>query len=281
MKSEKIGISQLVFAQVVIAFIYVIVKLSNDFGIYNLAFFRVLLACFFIGLLFIYFKKFKLVAFKTQKIRLILFGILHAALIIASFVSINNLSVALAVLLSSTITIWMVIFSSLLLKEKITKRVVISVIVSFIGLLIILNYNDFYSNTKFIGILAGLFVGVAGGFVYTLSKTFRKYNGVSLAFWQNLIAIPFLIPFLFFKIPIFNLYNIGLLIATGVVGALSFILLYLGFQRVKGQIGAVLSLLNVPFTILAGFIFFLTVPSFREIIGGILIVFGAYFASTK
>lgn len=279
MKKEMKGIWQVVFAQFLIGFIYVLVKLGDSFGIYNLAFFRILLAAIFLGTFFMFSRKYKLSKIKKEKSKLLVFGVLHGLITLASFISIKYLSIAMAVFLSSTISVWMVVFSYLMLKEKITKLTIAALLISLAGLVILVNPADLFVRTTLIGILTGLFVGIGGGFIYTLSKTFKTYDKVSLTFWQNLIATPFLLPLLFIKTPNFDLINTVVVVSMGLIGVFSFILLYLGFGLIKGQKGAILSLLNVVFTLILGFLFFTQVPSLRELIGGILIVIGSYLAT--
>ena len=279
MKKENLGYAYVILAQLLIGFIYILVKLGDAFGIYNLVFFRVFLSFIFIGALFVFSRKYKLSKIKKEKTKLIFFGVIHGLIILASYISIKYLSIAMAVLLSSTISIWMVMFSHFILKEKITKKTIIALIISFIGLIIIVNPLDIFIRNTFIGILMGLLVGMGGGLVYTLSKTFKTYDKISLTFWQNLIATPILIPLLFIIIPIFSPYNTFIVLSMGIVGALSFIFLFLGFGLIKGQKGGVLNLLNSVFTIILGMIILFSVPTFREIVGGIFIILGSYLAT--
>lgn len=141
MKKQISGILQVILSQFLIGFLYIFVKLGGGFGVYNLVFFRVLLAFLFLGVLFIFSRKFYLVKLNKSKYKMFFFGFLHAITIILSFISINNLSVSLAVLLTATISIWMVIFSHILLKEKINYKIVYSIILSFIGLLLVVEFK--------------------------------------------------------------------------------------------------------------------------------------------
>jgi drug/metabolite transporter (DMT)-like permease len=276
MQKENRGYAYIIAAQFLVGFVYILVKLGDAFGVYNLAFFRVFLSFVVIGALFIFSKRYKISPIKKEKVKLIFFGIMHGLIILASYISIKYLSIAMAVILSSTISIWMMIFSHYILKEKITKTTIWALIISFAGLMIIVASSEIFTKTTFIGIIAGLFVGAAGGLVYTLSKTFKTYDKVSLTFWQNLIATPLLIPLLFIKTPIFTWYNSLIVASMGIVGALSFIFLFVGFGLVKGQKASILNLLNPVFTIWFGIIILFEIPTIKEIIGGILIIIGSY-----
>jgi drug/metabolite transporter (DMT)-like permease len=278
MKKERLGSLQIIISQFLIGFVYILVRLGENFGIYNLAFFRVFLSAGFILLFAFLYKKYEIVAFKHEKGKMFLFGFLHGVTILLSFLSIHLLSISSAVLLSSTISIWTIVFSYFILKEEINKKTIFALAVSFIGIILIVSPNRFFINESLIGSLAGIFVGVLGGFLYTLSKTFKHYDKVSLTFYQNLVAIPFLIPLLFVQPINFNLSNVLIALSMGFVAAFSFILIFKGIGLVKGQKVGILSLLNVVFTVLLAFLFFGEIPLTREIIGGILIILSFYLA---
>jgi drug/metabolite transporter (DMT)-like permease len=272
------GYFLIILAQFLTGFIYILVKLGDSFGVYNLAFFRAFLSFIFIGILFIFSRKYKLAKIIKEKKKLFFFGFINALIIIAAYISIKYLSVAMAVLLSSTISIWMIVFSHFILKEKITKKTIIALIISFIGLIIIIYPENIFVNNTFIGIVTGLLFGIGGGFIYIISKTFKTYDKISLTFWQNLISVPFLIPLLFIKTPVFTFYNSFIALSLGLVGALSFIFIFIGFGLISGQKGGILNLLSVIFTILLGFIILGEIPTIPEIIGGIFIIIGSYLA---
>lgn len=122
-------------------------------------------------------------------------------------------------------------------------------------------------------------MGCLGGFIYAFSKTFKEYDGISLTFWQNLIATPFLIPLLLIESPSFTPYNIIIVLGIGIVGISSFVFLYSGLKLIKGQVGGVLTLLSILFTMLFGFLFFGEVLTQIQFIGAILIVLGCYIAT--
>ena len=64
MKKESFGIVQIVLAEFFIAVVYIMARVGRDFGNYNLAFFRIFLAAFFVGLLFFVSRKYLKIAVK-------------------------------------------------------------------------------------------------------------------------------------------------------------------------------------------------------------------------
>lgn len=276
MKKENLGYIQVVLAQIFFSFMYIFVRSVESFGTYNLAFSRVILSAIFLFIFSLLYKKYKISSFKEEKLKLLFFGAIHGFIIIATYISIYFLSVASAMLLQSTLTIFMIIFSALILKEKIHARVYIAITLAFIGLVILLSPEGLFVKKSFVGICAGLFVGVFGGLVYVLSKTFKTYGGISLTFWQNLIASPFLIPLLFLQKPNLSLFNISFVLIIALLGTLGFVFLFTGLRKARGSNSSLLTLLNVVLTIILAMFFFNETPSVSEIIGGILILTGIY-----
>lgn len=279
MKKEALGVYQIIAANLLSAFIAILIRFGKDLGVPTMAFFRVFLAAIFLLPLFHISKKIKLAPFKKEKAKLIFFGLMHGIILLSYFISLNFLTIASASLLISSLSIWVVVFSYFILKEKIQKITLVSLIISIVGLILVLSPQNFFIFESLIGSALGLLGGILAGLVYVLSKTFKSYDKISLAFWQNLIASPFLIPLLFFGKPIFTFNGIIILILLGFIGALSFIFMYKGFGNVSGQKGGVLTLLYIVFVIILALIFFKEVPTLNEIFGGALIILGSYLSA--
>jgi drug/metabolite transporter (DMT)-like permease len=279
MKRENIGYLQIVLASLLFGFIPIIVRLGTNIGPYNLSFFRVFVAACSLGLFFLFYHK-KLVPLKYEKAKMLLFGGIHGFIILGYFTSILFLDVASAVLLLYSSAIWIVLFSRWILNEKLTKKTIFALLVAIVGLILVMQPKNFFIIESLIGSLAGLFAGVGFGLVYVLSKTFKKYDKVSLTFWQNIIALPFLLPLIFIDWPKFTLNDIYLIILLGTFfTVLPFILVFKGFQKVKASKGGIIVLLDIIFPIIFAFLFFKEAPSTSAIIGGILIIVGSYLAT--
>ena len=204
MKKENFGYIQILIASLLFAFVPIMVRFGENLGPYNLSFFRVLVVVIFLGLFFLS-SRFKLSPFKYEKKKLLFFGVIHGFIILGYFIAIKSLSIASAVLLLYSSAIWIVIFSHFILKEKLTKRTWFALFIAFLGVILVLKPDKFLLSESLIGSFSGLLAGVGFGLVYVLSKTFKKYDKVSLTFWQNLIALPFLFPLIFIDLPIFTI----------------------------------------------------------------------------
>ena len=276
MKKETIGFLEIFFASLLFGVFPIIVRYGENLGSYNLSFFRVLSATVILYLFVKISKKSKIVPFKYERKKLLFFGGVHGFIILGYFIAIKYLSIASAVLLIYSSSIWIVVFSYFILKEKITERTLIALLISFTGLIFVISPTSLFIKESFIGSISGLLAGIGMGLVYTLSKTFKKYDKISLTYWQNLIAIPFMIPLLFLDLPKFTFFDSLIVLLLGIVGVVGFVLIYRGFEKVNAQKGSVIIMLDIVFSILFAYILFNEVPRALAIFGGILILVGSY-----
>ena len=282
MKEETIGFIEVFVASLLFGLMPIIVRFGNNLGPYNLSFFRVLVASICVFLFITFSKKLTLVPFKYEKKKLLLFGAIHGFIILGYFIAIQYLTIASAVLLLYSSSIWIIIFSHFILKEKITKRTILALVIAFIGVIFVVSPTNFFLKESLVGSLAGLGAGIGMGLVYTLSKTFKKYDKVSLTFWQNLIAIPFVSPLIFIDLPKFSNYDVGLILLLGsVFTAVPFILIFKGFGKIDAQKGSIVIMLDIVFAVFFAWIIFKEIPTLLAIIGGILIMVGTYIVTTQ
>lgn len=276
MKKESLGYLQIIIASVLFGFIPIVVRFGGNLGPYNLSFFRVLVSAASLGIYFLFFKK-RFINFKYEKWKLLFFGAIHGFIILGYFIAIQFLSIASAVLLLYSSSIWIILFSYFILKEKITKLDLIALFIAFVGVVLVLSPKNFFVVESLIGSVSGLLAGIGFGLVYVLSKTFKKYDKVSLTFWQNLIAVPFLIPLLFIDFPSFTFKDIWIIIFLGIIcTTIPFILVFKGFQKIPAKKGGIVILLDIIFPILFSLLVFREVPQISTFIGGALIIMGAY-----
>lgn len=282
MDKETVGLIEVFFASLLFGLLPIIVRFGENLGPYNLSFFRVLVAAICVFLFIMFSKKLKLNPFKYEKKKMVLFGAIHGFIVLGYFLAIQYLTIASAVLLLYSSSIWIIVFSHFILKEKITQRTFIALAIAFFGVIFIVSPQNFFLKESLIGSLAGLGAGIGMGLVYTLSKTFKKYDKVSLTFWQNLIAIPFVLPLLFIDLPKFSTLDIGIILLLGsVFTAVPFILIFKGFGKIDAQKGSIVIMLDIVFSIIFAWIIFKEIPTALAIVGGVLIMIGTYIITTQ
>lgn len=282
MNKENTGLLEVFFASLLFGLLPIVVRFGGNLGPYNLSFFRVVVAAICVYLFIIFSRNLKLAPFKYERGKLLLFGILHGFTILGYFLAIQYLTVASAVLLLYSSSVWIVVFSYFILKEKITKRTFIALVLAFIGIILVVSPQNFFLTESLIGSLGGFAAGIGMGLVYTLSKTFKKYDKVSLTFWQNLIAIPFVLPLIFFDFPKFSFVDMWIVLLLGsLFTAVPFILIYKGFGKINAQKGSIVIMLDIVFSIIFAWILFKEVPTLMAMLGGALIIVGTYIVTTK
>jgi drug/metabolite transporter (DMT)-like permease len=282
MNKETIGIIEVFVASLLFGLLPVVVRFGENLGPYNLSFFRVAVAALSVYIFILLSRKLTLVPFKYEKGKLLLFGAIHGFIILGYFLAVQYLTIASAVLLLYSSSIWIVIFSHFILKEKITKRTLFALAVAFLGVILVVSPQNFFLKESIIGSLCGLAAGVGMGLVYTLSKTFKKYDKVSLTFWQNLIAAPFVLPLIFIDLPKFSALDIGIVLLLGsVFTAVPFILIFKGFGKINAQKGSIVIMLDIVFSVIFAWLIFKETPTTLAIIGGILIMVGTYIVTAK
>ena len=278
MREELKGKIFVVLACALTGLFAILVRLGKDLGGYNLAFFRVFLTAFFILLFSFFFKKFSLKSFKFERKKMILFGIITAIHISFFYLSFFYISIAAATLLA-TATIWVILLSRIMLKEKIKPKTLQGLILGLIGLALLFYPKGGFVIDSLIGSLLALLSAIGIAFVYILSKTFKTYDKISLTFWQHVFATIALVIFLFIFPPKITASNIWIILLIGIVATAAFILFFEGFARIKGQQGGVLLLTFPIFGIIYAMLFFKEVPNYLTWIAAVLIIGGTYIAN--
>ena len=210
---------------------------------------------------------------------MLLFGAIHGFIYLGYFLAIQYLTIAFAILLVYLFPLWIMFFSHFILKEKITKKSIFILLIGLIGMAILLSPKDLFVTYNFWAILAGIASGIGAAFIYTISKTFKNYDKVSLTFWQNTIAVPFVFPLLFIDFPKFTVFDSFIVLALGLIGVFALILVFKGLHKVQAIKGGIVMLSEMIFPIILAFIFFKEIPSNITVFGGILILIAAFMAT--
>lgn len=112
------------------------------------------------------------------------------------FISVNKTSLSVAAILLYTAPAFVMVFSSILFKEKLTRRKIAALLLTLIGCALVSLLNNGTSrNVSITGILAGL----GAGFGYALYSIFgryalMKYDSYTVTFYTFVFASAFLIP---------------------------------------------------------------------------------------
>jgi drug/metabolite transporter (DMT)-like permease len=213
---------------------------------------------------------------KNDLLFFLLNGLVGFSLMAVSFtLSVLYTSITNAYFLLYTAPIFAVILSALFLKEKITRHILLSISISFLGLIFLFNPTNLTQNL--LGNLFGLLTGISFGSYFVLTGYLgRSYSSPTITFWTQLFGALGIFPliFIFDKTlsPSFYLADWLPVIGAGIVVFTGYLLLNFGLTKIKASVGSVLSLFEPLSSIVYGLIFFAEFPERNTLIGAVLIV---------
>lgn len=165
----------------------------------------------------------------------------------------------------------------ILFREKLGKKQLLCFIMSTVGLILIIGFENLGDGNHILGILLGLGAAVFYATVILLNKFIKKVEGIQRTFLQFLAAIAILIPYVLFagdlQIQMLDgkgwicLLTVGL-IHTGI----TYCMYFSSIKELKGQEIAILSYLD-PLVAVAISFFVLGEPmTIWQMLGGALIL---------
>ena len=194
-----------------------------------------------------------------------------------------------ASLITATVPIATLILESIFFKTKLSKVKIISIILSFIGVLLIVdidfkNLSSVASHDYTKGYIL-MFGAVGCWVIYTLStkKLYEKYSQLAVVFYQQLFGTIFFIPFIFFEKT--NLSNIDGVIVLNILylGVICSALGYCTYVYALGQLGASSTSLFINIiplvAVVASFFILKESINITQVLGGVLIILSVYFVS--
>lgn len=265
----------------------VVIRLSG-IAVHSLIFFSSIVSVAIAGSLFLKRDLRRHIPSKNRLLPLLILGPLSLINSYSFFYSYKNTTVANAVLTHYTAPVFVALLAPVFLRERLTLRLAIAVIVSTAGLWIMLNISakDLMNlilvgdkNTR--GIIAGLISGIAYAFiVLTFRVLSQNYHPLVLTFAQNTIIAFILLPFSSYNNTIVQ--GLWAVAVMGIVHSTIAPLLYFrGIRTVTANRAAILGYLEPVCAILLGFVFLDEVISLRTFIGGSMILFSGYLTITN
>lgn len=192
-------------------------------------------------------------------------------------------------ILASLAPVFMVLLARLILKETITRRQLLGIVLAFTGSVLVATNGSFdflrLETARLWGDFLLLLTGLIWGlYNISLKKLLKKYSAISVLTSSTLAGTVFLLPSLLMELPL----NLGTVNAWGWIhifylglfaSALAYLLWNTALTRVSTvTAGAYLYLLPVLTAVFA-FIFLQEIPGHFTVIGGMMALAGTYFAS--
>lgn len=279
--SQK-GYMQVAMACVLYGLIGIFIKLITDMPLGSIISYRMFFALVAITFYLVCSGRLTEVKLKEKKRHLLLMGLLEAGAIFSYFVSVRYTTVSIAVLLLYTAPVYVTLLSPLILKENITRRGLLALGLSITGVVMVV-WTDEPGGMNIIGISLGLASGLLYALMILTSRYLKDYyNGTAQATWSIIINIAVFSPFLLATDAKAIIDNLSLLILFGLVPTAVGSLLFLnGLGLIKAQGASIISLLEPVSAVLLAFIILSEPVSSTTLLGGALILLGAFLVSRE
>ncbi|QTA79173.1 Putative amino-acid metabolite efflux pump [Desulfonema limicola] len=213
---------------------------------------------------------------------LILLGILLAVHWISFFHAIQISTVAVGLLTFSTFPLFVTFMEPVFFKEKLRLFDILTAVSVFFGLFLVVPDLNFNNNITR-GALWGIFSGFTFAILSLLNRKYAaSYSATVIAFYQNLIAALFLLPFFLSENLIITQRDYVLLAFLGIFcTALAHGLFINSLVHIKTQLAGIITGLEPLYGIIFAFLFLNEIPGLRTISGGIIILGSILLATIK
>ncbi|MGM0438340.1 MAG: DMT family transporter [Bacillota bacterium] len=202
------------------------------------------------------------------------------------FSAIKIIPVSIAVVLLYTAPAFVAVLSRIIFKELLTKRKIIALVLTFMGIILIVGWPQADGRVSFLGLLLGL----GSGFGYSLYSIFGKaalnnYSSKTITTYSFIFASVFMIPLskLWTKSHLFNdeivwLYIIGLgLIPT----VLAYILYTIGLSKIESSKASITATVEPLVATGVGVIIYNEVLTLRHLGGMVLVILAIILINKK
>jgi drug/metabolite transporter (DMT)-like permease len=210
-----------------------------------------------------------------------LVGLTLASTLSLYFLAISFYTISSVTLILSSYVVFVAIFASIFLKERLKKAHKVSIALAIIGLAIV---SPFSGKFNMIGALLALCSAIVYAIFLVYSRYTEKKNSIGSIFWIFLFATLYLSPFVF-KFGFGELKSvIPYVLIMGLVSTgLAYLLLLYGLKKVKAETAAVLTIVSHTLSALLFAVFLIgEVLTIRLIIGGIILISsGVYLLYSK
>ena len=197
--------------------------------------------------------------------------------ILGNYYAVDHLAQSDASMLNKMSPFCVILFSYLLLREKLTRWQVLAVLTAFCGSLFVIKPT--FSNLALVPSLIGLLGGVAAGFAYTEVRVLGLRgvkSPVIVAFFSGFSCLAML-PFLLFDYHPMAAGQLLALVAAGLAAAGGQFGITKAYTYAAGREVSVFDYTQIIFSTLIGFVVFDQLPDGWSFVGYVLIVAAAVF----
>lgn len=274
MKSKYKGIFFIILSAFFFALMALFIRIAGDIHFVQKAFFRNLIA-FFFALAIMIKNKEKIAIRRKYLPDLLMRAVAGTIGIFCNFFSIEHLVLSDASMLNKMSPFFAILFSYLILKEKLNLRQGLIVFLAFIGSLFIVRPTTelFHNPASIIGLIGGIAAGAAYTFVRRLGQNGENKSMIVLFFsgFSCLVTVPYLI----FSFEPMTAKQLAALIGAGLSAAGGQFSITAAYFHAPAKEISVYDYSQLIFSMLLGFVFFGQIPEFMSIIGYAVIIASA------
>ncbi|MBR4023037.1 MAG: DMT family transporter [Ruminococcus sp.] len=274
MKSKYKGIFFIILSAFFFALMALFIRIAGDIHFVQKAFFRNLIA-FFFALAIMIKNKEKITIRRKYLPDLLMRAVAGTIGIFCNFFAIEHLVLSDASMLNKMSPFFAILFSYLILKEKLNLRQGLIVFLAFIGSLFIVRPTTelFHNPASIIGLIGGIAAGAAYTFVRRLGQNGENKSMIVLFFsgFSCLVTVPYLI----FSFEPMTAKQLAALIGAGLSAAGGQFSITAAYFHAPAKEISVYDYSQLIFSMLLGFVFFGHIPEFMSIIGYAVIIASA------
>lgn len=212
---------------------------------------------------------------RENQLALLARSIFGLAGVVLNFYAIANLTLADSSMLGKLSPIFVTIMACIFLKEKIDNKQILSIIVTFLGTLLVIK-PEF--SLEMLPSLSGIMSAASAGVAYTLLRYLKdKESPDTIIFYFSLISVVFTAPFALAEYVQPTFIQLGLLLATGVFASVGQFGITYAYKFAKATEVSIYNYSAIVFGIILGFIFFGEIPDTLSLLGGAIIIAVAFY----
>lgn len=247
------------------------VKLSGDLPTFQKAFFRNAIALLIASSVLIVEKK-SFIPKKENLFDLVLRALFGTIGLVCNFYAIDRLVLADASILNKMSPFFAIVFSLIILKEKLVFKQMLIVIGAFIGALFVIKPS--FANAELFPSIIGLIGGMGAGCAYSVVRKLgmKGEDKSYIVFFFSAFSTVAILPIFIANYQPMTFKQFLILIGAGVAAAGGQYFITFAYYFAPARDISVYDYSQIIFATLLGFILFGQIPDFLSIIGYIIIV---------
>jgi len=282
-KLKSMNKPNLVFASFFFSLMTLCVKnIDKRIPIYELVLFRSLLSLI-ITLFIINIKNIN--PWGKNKPLLILRGVLGTLALVCIFYAIRNMPLSISTVIQYTYPIFISVFAGIFIKEKITRNIIIALIIGWIGILVILNPSHLTNinvEIENVAILVAFLGAICTALAYVTVKKLSYTEDVYVIIeYFPLVSFFSLLPIVIFNWVTPNWYELVWIIGIGLFTQLGQTFLTIGLKNLPASKASTINYLQVLFGSLWGILFFNEIININFLLGASMVLLGTIISTTK